>query len=441
MRSKYIMPSFIAISLLILHVTFFYPLSLKDLKEKASTLINDDSVQKFMPGVVVALGLAGGLYYYLMNKKNEENIDIKNEEEKNIDIDQIIKQFQVYSQFNTDGGGAASCGYHTLLRSMQLVRSKYNKEDEDELKKDLMNSSPIKVYFGANGEWRKQIIQLRKDEKLKELLHEKFMSLFTKNCDEKSKTLYSSALKALENVVVGIFKKPALNTEVYEFDDQAIQVYLKKPLKALTTQENKDLIEKLQKIETIQSCFNLEEMRKNILSKEALLDLPTLIKQVENDPNLQHDFKGEWLDDDEIKYLWQENKDEIVPIKASCILTTIGDFDLVDHPKSNPNIPQEEDYFSNVDPVKNFIKDNQNQLLNKKEQFFAIFALGNMKQLGDKDRTSGHWYPLVMHQNNGERKYYIMDSNKNQDRTRDRNAHKVIKLIENNKEQDLNLDQ
>src|SRR5205085_7127452 len=36
----------------------------------------------------------------------------------------LLTQYRVYSQTESNGGGPASCGYHALFRSMQIVQSK-----------------------------------------------------------------------------------------------------------------------------------------------------------------------------------------------------------------------------------------------------------------------------------------------------------------------------
>ena len=73
-----------------------------------------------------------------------------------------LKQYPVYSQQNRDGGGPASCGYHTLLSHAGGTIQKC-RESEDRLKIALMDPVVIAAYFGhSNSDWRNKIIIERK---------------------------------------------------------------------------------------------------------------------------------------------------------------------------------------------------------------------------------------------------------------------------------------
>src|SRR5579863_2446034 len=60
----------------------------------------------------------------------------------------LLTQYRVYSQTESNGGGAASCGYHALLRSMQVVASKSENEYEPNLIERLQEPWAIEIYFG-----------------------------------------------------------------------------------------------------------------------------------------------------------------------------------------------------------------------------------------------------------------------------------------------------
>lgn len=414
-------------ALLVLPVTshYAYTISWNEIREKVTKFFSEDRLQKIIPGAIMALGLAGSLYYWWTRKGGGASVpkSLESSEEESSEelVAPSLKQFTVYSQFDSDGGGAASCGYQTLLRGMQVVRAKSEGESDASIEKTLMDSSPIQVYFGPKGGWRKKIIARRKNQELKKALHLKFLLALNQNCDAKEKDLYKSALGFLEDIVVIISRSPQQRINLYDFTDQAICEYLAKSLNQLKNETNEALIEKLQLPEVISQCFDLEQMRKEFLSKDFLLSLPQLIQELNDDPDLREDFAGEWLSDGEVEYLWNQDKNDIVPLNVNCGFKAIANFELV----GNPDVPQE------VDEVSIYIKENIKPFLNTKWQAFAIFALGTMRQTGSTSGTRGHWYPLVMYQNKeGKRQYYIMDSAHNSDRTKDENAWKIINLIE-----------
>ncbi len=212
-----------------------------------------------------------------------------------------------YCQFNQnpDGGGAASCGYHALLRGMQLVQAKSN-EKSDEYLQNILNDPGIiqhyfgkkGIFFGKNGTWRQDIIQKRKNDI----------------------------------------------------------------------------------------------------------------------------YNGDWLDKEEIQYLWNENKNKFIFEEELCDLNVVDDVSLIGQVE--------------VDLTSPFILEKVQPNLNKNKLFFVIFALGTMRQAREGEAYTlsyGHWYPLVMYQDQtGKRYYYIMDSASYDkvNRLKDENAWKIINLIE-----------
>ena len=417
-RSRFL---FLGVFLLLEPVTPCYAMSWENLRKKYAQSINTDAARKIMPVGVLALGFAaGGLYYYYHSLKKKAETSMRSLVTLNY-VWPALEQLDVYSQFNSDGGGSASCGYQTLLRAMQVVKSKSGGEDEKALKKALRDPVSISLYFGPEGKWRKEIIARRKDQELKKLLHAKLLLALTQGGDAKAKDLYKSSLGFLEDILVALSRDPEKRSKPYDLTDEAIKGYLIKSLDQLKNETNEDLIEELKSSETIDKYFDLDKMRKEVLSENFISNLPALIQQLNDDPNLQGDFAGEWLSDGEVEYLWEHNRSDIVPKGVECGFKAIANFNLV----GNPDIPQE------FDEVALYIKDNVKPFLNKEQQFFTIFALGTMRQGSDTKGTRGHWYPLVMYQNNeGKREYYIMDSAGNRNRRNDMNAWKIINLIE-----------
>jgi hypothetical protein len=462
-KCKHYLLFLLAGSLLLLPVTshYAYAISWDDIKKNISSFFSENTLQKIVPGALMAFGVAGALYYWWKSRKGGddsgkggENLIPKELVSTSVTLKSpkttvsapTIQQFQVYSQFNRDGGGPASCGYQTLLRGMQVVSAKSQNESDASIEKTLMDSIPIQVYFGPDGEWRKQIIARRKEQEFKKALDKKFISVLAQNCDDKvialygsqayepiiaaiaskklsgdkARDLYKSSFGFLEDIMLLILKQPEVYMQ-YDFTDEAIQNDLAKSLEQLKNESTEALIKILQKPEMINQCFDLEKMRAEFLSKDFVLSLPQLVQELNDDPNLREDFAGEWLSDGEVEYLWNQDRSDIVPLRVNCGFKAIANFELVD----NPDIPKE------FDEVAVYVDENVKPSLNKKQQMFQIFGLGTMRQTGEASGTRGHWYPLVMYQSqNGERSYYIMDSASNNDRTHDENAWKIINVIE-----------
>lgn len=325
-------------------------------------------------------------------------------------------------------------------------------KSENILKETLINSDVIQIYFGSNGEWRKQIIKERKAKEFKKKLHEKFAGSlnstidgdveqkllkafcdsYPKKCEnatianavDKAKELYKSALGFLESEIV-----LEIDSVVqHDFTNEALVKYIYVGLDEALTGKRKGapLVEILQKEEVINKFFNFDKMR-DVLGSDNILVIKKIVDEIIASSDRQDDFSGEWLDDGEIEFLWKKERarrDSIIKSSAVCGLKTIPNFDFIG--------------MKDIDEVTPYIEEEIENHLNKKQQFFQIFPLGTMRQSGDTGRSRGHWYPLVMHQNNdGNRKYYIMDSANNRDRTHDRNARKIINLIEQKAQEKL----
>jgi hypothetical protein len=454
---KWYISFFIAGSVLLLPVTSYYAIDWQSLKDKAAAVMNKETLQKYVtPEMIAALGLAAGAYYLLMhnnggkgNPPRRTDVNSTNSIGTDDHAQAILNQFDVYSQFNFGGGGGASCGYQTLLRGMQVVNTKSEHESDQVLQNVLNDSTPIAAYFGPDGTWRRDIIARRKEQKLKDIMHEKFILTLRPHCDEiiinlygeepyakimaeskkqsirelgdKARDLYTSALGYLESVIVVISSNPQQLIQQYDFTDQGIQYDLQKSLEQLKNPINKNLVAILQLPEVISQCFNLDRMREEFLSQEFLFNLPALMQQIYRNPEFKEDFTGEWLSDGEVEYLWENKKDEFIPRGVQCGFKAVANFELV----GNRDIPIE------FDEVALYVRDNVKPFLNKKRQIFQVFALGTMKQYSGTSGSRGHWYPLVMYQNQeGTRKYYIMDSASNANRRNDTNAWKIINLIE-----------
>ena len=63
---------------------------------------------------------------------------------------------QVYSQFAKDGGGGASCGYHSLKNSIFIIRSILGNPKEIQ---NVMSKDIIGKYIGPKGKWRNIIME------------------------------------------------------------------------------------------------------------------------------------------------------------------------------------------------------------------------------------------------------------------------------------------
>lgn len=447
MNKKRFPSLFLAICLLIVPVTSSYAAFFSNwtqyiqvpTMDSISHLVDKDTAKKLFPLAILAT-LIG--FWYWKNKKSDDNDGrdisatptvpvtgvspevVVEAVQKLVEIKEpALEQLPVYGQFNSDGGGGASCGYQTLLRAMQLVREKSLDESDIELKKTLMNPVAIQVYFGPEGEWRKAIIEKRKADEFKKVLHKKLLAALKSNDNSKAVDLYKSSLGFLEDYILEIVNDPNRMPLSYDFTDDAIKQYISAGLKDVKSEDSL-LIQKLQNPKEMNNFFDFNAMKREVLSSEAILRLPELFKQIIEKPEFTDDFRGEWLSDGEVEFLWKyekEKRDSIVPKNVSCGFKAIANFELIGQ--------------EGFDEVAPYVDEKVKPLFKGNQQLFQIFALGTMRQSGDIQGTRGHWYPLVMHQHtDGNRKYYIMDSADTTNVKRldkNDNARKIINLIEN----------
>lgn len=414
-------------AVLLVPVTSHYAISVEEVKASVSKFFNfdEDTLKKVIP-TIVALTVIGGLYYWWKSRRGGDGGEKLKTQKPLIGPEKLsLQQFEVYSQFGTGGGGAASCGYHTLLRGMQVIKGKYEHESDEALQEILVNFAPILAYISEGSDWRNDIIARRKDQELKKVLHKNLITALTLQGDEKAIDLYKSALGFLEDIIIVNAKDPNYRIQPYDFTNEAIESYVKNSLNKLKNKDNEILVEKLQESNEIARYFDFDKMRKTCLSNDFILKLPVIIDTLNKRYDLQEDFRGEWLSDGELEYLWAEHRFDIIPteITVNCGFKAIANFELVD----NPDVSKE------FDEVAIYIDENVKPVLNKKQQMFQLFGLGTMRQTGEKTGTRGHWYPLVMYQDQeGKRQYYITDSASadNRNRTQDTNAWKIINLIE-----------
>jgi len=412
-RNKRIAAIFLGISLVSATDLYSY-----ELFNKASIVTfcrfvkNNDFLRKAIP-FALFVSLVG--YYYWINNNGKSNT--KPEDKKpSEDTKQptVIKYLSVYGQFNGDGGGGASCGYHTLLRGMQAAK------ENDNLKNDLMDTEPIAKYFGKDGDkyfgkdgkWRKKVIEYRKKQAIKKLLHENFLSAFRdknniENYNEKIKELYTSSFGWLEDRILNDLQNSNGENLSYDFTaDEAIQNRIEKGIFS----ENKNLVDEAQSPETMKKYLDFNKMRKELLCENG--SIKALIIGIQE----KHE-SGELLSDGEMELLWREKVQSMAP--NNCGFTAISNFNLID-----------QEGFDEVAPII-----NETVIPKLNQDYCHIFAIGTMEQHGDKNDSGGHWFPLVMKnqldQNSKQykRSYAVMDS-AGCDLTEDEHVKKLIGLIE-----------
>ncbi len=159
-------------------------------------------------------------------------------------------------------------------------------------------------------------------------------------------------------------------------------------------------------------------------------------------PTIQDSNNGDWLQGDELEFLWNEQGklrqrgEGIIPNDVHCGFTPIDDFDWigkkgkVDICDENGNIIGEEEVPADV--IVPPLKEKLQEMVILGKSYFHIFGIGTMQQSGDKSRQAGgHWFALVLYQHSdGNREYFITDSLYNKSRNNDERLIKLIKAIE-----------
>jgi hypothetical protein len=413
--------------------------------------IDKETLKKLFPFALLATVI--GFAYWMSQKGKSTDETIVNEIVENTSLKQAaykLEQYPVYGQSNRDGGGGASCGYHTLLRSMQLVQLKNDNASEDTIQNALMDTSVIEAYFGnPESDWRAKIIAERKKKALKNELYKEFKKVLKedkevvseRDKEKKAKVmgLYNSVLGSLKDMIAGLADNIVDENNPYEFTKTDIKDFIRQALKKLKNSSNEEQINELEQSSIMQEYLSISGIQQAAGAESGILRSSDLLKKINSMPDPERRFQGDWLDDGEVELLWNYEKEKrmgsMIPRNIMCDMKTIANFDFI----GNENVDETTTYIKGrpakpAEPGKAEEPESIGKIetwKNKKEAF-QIFALGTMRQTGEQTGTAGHWYPLVMHQDaQGNRKYYIMDS-MSKDRTHDKNALKVIDLIEQN---------
>ncbi len=392
----------------------------------------DKETTKKLSLVAIAAATLMGLYYW-MSKKS------KKVDEKPVlsAISYNLEQYQVYNQFDDNGGGSASCGYHALLRSLQLIHSKSSNKPEATLKNDLMSPDLIQVYFGnERSDWRKKIIMRRKKEIVKKQFEDNRSSFIKSSENSANSELYKSALDQFKITILGWLYDAQ---EHHDVDDRALVSYIGEGLEKLKqdrilykkldpedTEINLavDVFGELKKYVTMQKYINFSAIRDKMFLGQDRIDGISLLRTVNRLPDPNNNLKGDWLYPDEIEFLWEyekNKKDSLVPKNSVCGLKVILDPSLI-----GGNIGDE---------FTSYVEKNIKQYWDSRQPFYFIFILGTMEHtVESKDKmtgTSGHWYPLTVYQDeNQERFYRVMDSaSSTNNRIKDKSVLRVIERL------------
>lgn len=424
---KHYLLFFLSGALLLLPVTSHYAISWEEIKKKARTFVSEDGT-KFMPAAVVAVGLVtGGLYYWWMSRGITKSIRFSV-------ADRQVTQFPIYSQFSlTGGGGAASCGYHTLLRGMQVINGVGRGFSSKQLEDLLMEDDAILYYFNFSnplGVWREQIIQRRKIVAIAELLKEKLFTALREehlinNYDPKILEIYRSVInRDIKPELIGIFERDGSLSE-YEFRAEDFkQLFMKTDF----VPEDRLYAEKVKESDTIDAYLDLDRVA-NELSN---MHLPT-IKDSNN---------GDWLQGNELEFLWEkqlmlrQKGQDIISNDISCGFTPVDDFNWIGKKSiesfrdENGNLQEREVDLDTIVPP---IKQKLNAMVILKRPYFHLFGIGTMEQSGDAfKQAGGHWFALILYQHSdGNREYFVTDSFNNVPRNNDARVMKLIRDIEN----------
>ena len=426
MNTKRWLSFFLAGSLLLLPVTSYYAISWNDIRKNYAKFISEGAAQKIMTVAILTLGLAaGGLYYYLTSgKKGASDFEVLGE------IQGIpISQLKVYGQFSWYGGGNASCGYHTLLRGMQVVNAKARGMENDLLEPILLGTQSIEEYFNLGypmGIWRKDVIAYRKNKVIADLLKKTLYRAFRdrlsiEDYDEKIPLLYGSIInKEIKPELVKIFEKGSEGDYEFRAED-----FIRMIIKSSFTPEDK----------------NYAETTKNVSIIRAYLDLDQVVQQllVMQLGEIKDPKNGDWLWDNELEELWKQQEElrqqgtGIIPNDIDCGFNPIADFsligkkDMIEIIKDGKKVGTK---IVDLDTVVPSIKEKLKKVARAQKNYFHLFGIGTMKQTGDKTGTDGHWYALVLHQKpDGARHYFVMDS-MGTSRLEDGRIVELIKAIE-----------
>ena len=492
-------------------------------KNYVTSLMNNESIKKIIPiAFITAIATAlAWRYYSQIRKQNVTEDDGVNVEElsslpslesssqgyvdtstifkqnitmqNDVDTSTIFKQnitmqngvqvtltqYPVLNQFARDksndviGGGAASCGYHTVLRAMQLVAALASKADERQILIDLNDTNSIAAYFAPKrqvtenketkeemGEWRKMVIDSRKTIEFRRILTNQLDIAIAQKDDDKATKIYKSALGNVANYLVAVQSDPNKRQNKYTLEDEDIRDYIQEGLEKINAknveeltklraggvsesnileiEQSIELIKKLTDQDIIQRYISFETIKLVLANDNTWLAMNVLWDQAINHSDRKIDFDGEWLDETEVGVLLPRHEKEdvtntIIPLTTVYEFRAVADFSLINLRVEEPVAGNQKEttvnyLYDTLPTVWQMLEDNDNI----KKEWFYIVAIGTMSQ---EKGSRGHWYPFIVHQNDsGHRAYYVMDSggtNRTLNDYSGRNVRKLIDLIEN----------
>lgn len=331
------------------------------------------------------------------------------------DYNPQVFQLEVKNQFDCDGGGSASCGYHALKNGLFIALGLQNGKSSSDIKKDLNLIDPIKKLFGGlDSRWREFIIELRRKKLAAHYIEDQILRNIKKaNCvntnqgigyfrklnlsseyinilqNDDEKNLLCNSLIDIANELV---KKGKDNKYLIDFEEilKEIHAQFSKKRELATEDFYFKLYDNLSSKELIAkhlNSFNLDfSISKN---NQIITNNKKALGKIES-------FSGEWLLSSEIEQLvkFEKNNNSLLG-KYKLPIFCIDDI--------------------NSDELLKYLKDNNSEPI----IIFIVHVDGN------------HWVTCVFSKKENEIVFYLSNSSLNQDIRSNEKIKRLISLFDN----------
>lgn len=339
-----------------------------------------------------------------------------------------IVQLPVKSQFGSDGGGGASCGYQAVKNGIEMVlalsgkdvpdfvkqfapTSQWKKERPEHLNGTLNDAGLITTLFGGEcGTWRQLVVKERIFVQLKNKMMEDWrscvhMGAVSNNLDpEKVKNFYKSTIDALTSqcaykILDGVVQK-----------DPMLSVIRNKALEVCAGKKQQEEIDayylethKNNTVGMLQDDLCSEQMVKQCVDVEKM-KLPQL-SDIE-------DVNWQWIDGDHMQTIMKYECQQGVLKGIHDISYVVCDDCSLLGTEFDPN----QEVLTQA--VQHAAHDPRHKVL---------FCIGNMHNSRESGTgTCGHWYSMVWTKD----RCYTMDSARDNNRVNDDNIKKIIDFFE-----------
>ncbi len=351
-------------------------------------------------------------------------------------------KLRVKNQFDADGGGSASCGYHALKNSLFIAAALQSPLQAQELLANLISPAPISRLFAKETDsWRAAVIEKRSISYLRDVFYNALLLCLRgvkkiERQESRPKGDYNYHLKfnqgwlgfepfsaedehknderdAFQSVLINVASTMAM--AIYRVQEKIIVPdYNVLPINLLMTFLTRELVRRIELKESKFEILNSEEKInqyfdfQGISPELKLQSVPPALSSYLVDPSIaRNGSRGDWLESSEILSCWNYSKRKsLMPdlnnIKLICIEDKVGNVSYGQQCVTNKNLAT-------------LIE----RLKDPESSFISILIV----------HYPGHWISCVIDKKGLDHCYIITDSNNNSLDLEDTNLLELIAML------------